>query len=271
MAGLTISSVESLNRLSHTNSLVSSTARKLLTGSRIPNAAADSAGLAIAKSLESELQSLSQASRNVNDGVSLAQVAEGGLSNIQDQLGRLSELTVAASNGALSATQREALNTEANSIIEEVNRVANVTEFNGQKLLDGSLTNGVSVQVGSQQGNTQSVAVGDSRAAALGIATTDNLLTQGSSQAFLSTVQGAIASVSSRRSDIGAAQKRLDSAQENLRSVSASLASAHSQIADADVAAEAANFTRASILQSSGVGVLSQIASFGRSTLKLIK
>lgn len=271
MAGLTISSVESLHRLSQTNSLVSSTARKLLTGSRIPNAAADSAGLAIAKSLESELQSISQASRNVSDGVSLAQVAEGALSNIQDRLGRLSELSVAASNGALSATQREALNLEANSIIEEVNRVANSTEFNGQKLLDGSLTNGVSVQVGTQQGDTQSVAVGDSRAAALGVAVTDPFLTQGSSQNFLSTVKDAISAVSSRRAGIGAAQRNLDSAGENLRSTTVSLASAHSQINDADYAAETANLTRASILQKAGVGVVSQIASFGRSALKLVK
>lgn len=271
MAGLTLSSVESLNRLSQTNSLVSLTAKKLLTGQRIPSASVDPAGLGVAKALETELQGLSQASRNVGDGVGFLQVAEGGLSNIQSQLGRLSELTVAASNGALSATQREALNTEANSIIEEVNRVANVTEFNGQKLLDGSISGGVAVQVGTQAGNTISVGVADSRGAALGISTTDNLLTQSSAQNFLSTVQNAISSVSSRRSEIGASQRRLESAQENIRSTSQSISAARSQIADADVAEESARLTRGKILQNSGVSVLSQIASFGRSTLSLIR
>lgn len=269
MAALSTASLESLNRLSQINSVVSLTARKLSSAQRITQAADDAAGLGIAKALEAELAGLSQASRNVNDGVSLTQVAEGGLSNIQGQLSRLNELTVAASNGALSPTQREALNTEANAIIEEVNRQASSLEFNGQKLLDGSLAGGVSVQVGTQAGDTISVAVADSRSAALGLSS-DNLLTQGGAQSFLSTVQGAISSVSARRSTLGASQNSLVSAGNNLQKTSESLAAARSQIADADVASESANLVRAQILQRSAVGVLGQVAGFDRSLLKLI-
>jgi flagellin len=273
MAQFSTSALESLHQLNRIQSSLGVTTRRLATGQQIPQAGLDPASLAIAKGLQAELASQTQASRNVNDGISLLQTAEGGLSNIQNQLGRLEELTVQAASGTLSGTQRAALNEESNAILQEINRVAGSIEFNGQALLNGALANGVQVQVGTgaTASDTVAIQIPDSRAAALGISSTDNLSTAASSQAFLGQVQAARDAVSARRASVGATQNRLSSAGSNLGASQVATAAAHSRIADADVAVEAAVQTKLQILQRSSLSILAQTANASKTSLDLIR
>lgn len=270
MAGLSFDSLSALNQLSRVTSATKLSFNKLSTGLAIPKASVNAAGLGVFKALEADALSLTQALSNVNDGISLSSVAEGGLANISDQLGRLRELTVAASSGTLSATQRDALNTESNAILAELDRVGATTAFNGQKLLDGSIASGVEVQVGANAGDTISVAVPETRRSTLGLSADDNLATQGSAQAFLGTIDNALSAVASRRAGIGAVQNRLESAGGNLRTSVENLTAAKSQIGDLDFAAEASNLAKLQILTRSGTGALNQMKNLSLTTLKLL-
>src|SRR5262249_32508194 len=172
--------------------------RRLSTGLRIATAADDAAGLAISERLRSQVRSLEQANRNANDGISMAQTAEGALNEVGDIMTRLRELAVQASNGTVSSTDRDTLQEEFGSLVAEVDRIAKSTDFNGIKLLDGSQTT-VTFQVGS--GTTAGVDTIDmhlasAKASDLGIATLD-VGSTGNPTAALTAIDAAIDSVSS--------------------------------------------------------------------------
>ncbi len=248
---------------------------RLSSGLRINRAGDDAAGLAISEKLRSQIRSLSQAERNANDGVSLIQTAEGGMNEISGILTRMRELAIQSANGTLGTTERTFIHQEFTSLRSEIDRIANVTEFNGTSLLDGTPTS-VTFQVGIEDGtdNRITVTLTDMNAAALGTATTSltaiTVSTLAGSQGALAVLDAAITDVSSGRSTLGSTQNRLQVTVTNLASARENLSAANSRIRDADVAAESASLTRNNILMQAGVSVLAQANQLPAMALSLL-
>jgi flagellin len=272
-----LDSIVGVNNLSRTNARLSGNFGRLSSGLRINKATDDAAGLAVSESLRAQIRGLGQAIRNTNDGVSIIQTAEGALNQIQNNLARLRELAVQSASGTLGDADRAYINTESSALLSEIDRLANVTDFNGQVLLNGSTATGtgaisVDVQVGIQNTTNDriTVQVSSARTQALGVNTV-NLSTSTLSQSALVSIDLAISRVSNTRSLLGATQNRLGSALNNLQISVESLSSAESQIRDVDFAQETAQLSRNQILQQAGVSVLSQANSSSQAVLNLIR
>ena len=245
--------------------------RRLSTGLRISTAADDAAGLAISERLRSQIRSLDQAKRNANDGISLVQTAEGALNEVSSILTRLRELAIQSSNGSVSGQDKETLDQEFQSLVNEVNRIGSSTEFSGIKLLDGS-TSSVSFQIGF--GTTAGI---DTIAVSLQAALSTSLSLQsldigsgGSTTTALTNIDTAINAVSGLRGSLGAIQNRLGSTINNLAIQVEHLSAAESRIRDVDVAYETAQLTRNSILQQASISVLSQANAQPQTALTLL-
>lgn len=272
-----IDSVVGVHNLTRTNNRLSSNFGRLSSGLRINKAADDAAGLAVSENLRAQVRGLNQAVRNTNDGISIIQTAEGALDEIQNNLARLRELAVQSSSGTLNDTERTYINVEATQILSEINRLANVTEFNGQVLLNGASTGGtgtvaLDVQVGifNTSNDRINVSVSSARTEALAVNTV-SLASSSAAQTSLSSIDSAIDVVSSVRAGLGATQNRLNSALVNLQSSIENLAAAESQIRDVDFAAETADLSRNQILQQAGISVLSQANSNSQAVLSLLR
>lgn len=272
-----LDSVIGVNNLTRTNSRLSTNFSRLSSGLRINKAADDAAGLAVSESLRSQVVGLRQAVRNTNDGISIIQTGEGALNEIHNNLSRLRELAVQAASGTLNDPERSYINTEASQILQEIDRLANVTAFNGLALLNGQSTTGtgtisLEVQVGifNTSNDRISVTVSSARTEALGINTV-TLDSSTNAQTALDSIEDAIQTVSGVRALLGATQNRLNSALNNLNISIENLSAAESQIRDADFAAETAELTRNQILQQAGVSVLSQANSGPRAVLSLLQ
>lgn len=246
---------------------------KLSSGTRIVKAADDAAGLAISEKLKGQIRSLQQAERNANDGISLIQTAEGGLNETSNILIRLRELAMQSASDTVGDTERSFTDLEYQNLKQEVERIAQVTEFNGKKLLngEGSLYD---IQVGINNDAFQdrinyNAEESNASVGALGI---DGLAigSKEEAQDSLAVVDEAITKVSGQRAALGAIQNRLTSTIQNLQVSNENLSAANSRIRDTDFAAETANNTRLSILTQSGTSVLGQANSQGSSALKLI-
>ncbi len=268
-----IASLNAQRTMMRTERGLSTSMQRMSSGLRINSAADDAAGLAISEKLRSEVRSLAQAQRNANDGVSLLQTAEGALAESNDMLVRMRELAVQSANGTLGSSERAALHEEFDALRSEMDRIANVTEFNGTKLLDGSVSGGVTFQVGVDNvaaNDRITVSIGESDAAGIGVTSTMTLSTISGAQAALGLIDTAINNVASRRGELGAAQNRLISTVNNLSTSHENLSAANSRIRDADIAAESANFARSQILMQAGVSVLSQANQIPSLALSLI-
>jgi flagellin len=245
--------------------------RRLSTGLRISSAADDAAGLAISERLRSQIRSLDQARRNANDGISLVQTAEGSLNEVSSILTRLRELAVQAANGSVSGADKDTLNQEFTSLVNEINRIGRSAEFNGIKLLDGSSST-VSFQVGlgTTTGiDTLSVSLSPALATTLNLNTL-NIGSTGDTSLAITNVDAAINSISGLRGTLGAVQNRLNSTINNLAISVENLSAAESRIRDVDVAFETAQLTRNSILQQAAIAVLAQANSQPQSALRLL-
>jgi flagellin len=246
---------------------------KLASGNRIVRAGDDAAGLAISEKLRSEIRSSRQAERNTNDGISLIQTAEGGLNEISSIMIRLRELSVQSASDTIGDVERSYSDLEFQSLIQEVDRIANSTKFNARSLLNGQ-GGSLEIQVGSDNipnedrfvyGAENSNATTD----ALGI-TGINLISKESSQNNLSIIDGALNKVNQNRAQLGALQNRLFSTVNNLGVKIESLSAANSRIRDADVAQETAELTKANILSASGLSVLAQANNSGATATRLM-
>ncbi len=271
-----IDSIAGTNNLSQTNSRLSNNFSRLSSGLRINKAADDAAGLGVSESLRSQIKGFNQAVRNTNDGIGILQTAEGALNEIQGNLGRLRELAVQSASGTLQDSERAFINTEADALIEEIDRLSNVTQFNGRVLLNGASSAGtgtitLDVQVGifSTTDDEISISISSAHSVALGVNGISLNSSSGASSA-LDSLDDAIDTVSSIRSSIGATQNRLNSALANLQSSVENLSSAESQIRDVDFATETADLSRNQILQQAGISVLSQANSSSQSVLSLL-
>jgi flagellin len=232
---------------------------RLSSGLRIATASDDAAGLGISERMRSQIRGLGQAGRNAQDGISLAQTAEGALNEVSNNLVRMRELAVQAANGTLSAEDR-ALDTE-------INRIATETEFNGNSLLDNNTD--VDIQVGLESGQTIAVTGQDVQSATLGISSLD-VTNATNASAALATLDTAIDSVSTSRGDLGALVNRLSSTYRSIQNTREGLSAAESRIRDVDVAMETADMTRNSIMQQAAVSVLSQANTQPQLALSLL-
>jgi flagellin len=258
------------------NAKLTQSIERLSTGLRINRAADDAAGLALSVTMKAQIRSINQAVRNANDAVGLLQTAESGLAEMDNIVMRMRELAEQAANGNLGDTERGYLNNEYLALKSEISRISNVTEFMGKKLLDGTISTGVSFQIGFQNTTNDrvSVTMNTTDAAALGLNTTgaDSISTAALAQSVLSLLDAsAITVLSSRRGDIGALQNRLDYAISNLQAANENYSAANSRIEDADFAYETSVYMKTQIIVQAGVSVLAQANVLPQSVLALLK
>jgi flagellin len=271
-----IASLIAQKNLNNTNNTLTKSIERLSTGLRINRAADDAAGLALSTTLKAQIRSINQAARNANDAVSLLQTAESGLGEMSNITLRMRELAEQAANEVLGDTERGYLNDEYLALKSEINRISDVTEFAGKKLLDGTISGpGVNFQIGFQNtaNDRLNVAMADTDAEALGLNTTgaDSISTAALAQSVLSVIDAsAIAVLSNRRGDIGAVQNRLEYSISNLAAASENFSAANSRIEDADFAAETAIYVKNQILVQAGTAVLAQANILPQAALTLL-
>ncbi|HBU48392.1 MAG TPA: flagellin FliC [Myxococcales bacterium] len=256
------------NRLANQSNKLNQVFNQLSSGSRITKAADDAASLAISTSLEHALAAMDAARTNANEATSFTQVADSGIGQIQDGLGRLRELAVGAANGTLSDAQRQAFQSEAEGIVADVDRITQSTEFNGTRVLEADQE--FQFQVGTSEDETIRMETGDGTSSeALGLEDID-LSTASGAQAALTAIDEATEQTNAQRSAIGAVQNRLERASVNLSSSIENTVAANSQIRDLDVAAASAEKVRTEILQQSNVALLVQASQFPQAALNLL-
>lgn len=269
-----ITSLKSQRNLTESTGGQADALEKLSSGSRINRAGDDAAGLAISEKLKASIRGLSQAKRNASDGVSLVQTAEGGLNEISNILIRLRELSVQAASDTVGQEERNYTNLEFQSLVAEVDRIANVTNFNGTQLLNGKTVTPLEFQVGIHNNATndrlsydtsrQNATAQSLQLPGLGINTKEG------AQSNLDVLDRAISSVNGQRADLGALQNRLGATVRNLSIQNENLSAANSRIRDADYAEVSSELTKQSILNQAGISVLSQANSSQMGALKLI-
>jgi len=250
-----------------------SSLEKMASGTRISKAADDSAGLAISEKMRADIRSLRQDSRNANDGISLVQVAEGGMNEVGNILTRFRELSIQAASDTIGDKERGFINKEVQQLRAEVDRIAQTTEFNGHKLLAGEGEK-LEIQVGLNNSPENDRFVFDTQKMktsldGLGLADI-NTESKEAAQSNLSKIDAAITSLSENRSEIGALQNRLGSSVQNLAIYEENLSAARSRIYDVDMASESSEMTKNSILSQAGTAVLSQANSNANMALKLL-
>jgi len=264
-------SLDVQRNLNSTQNKLNTAISRLSSGLRINSAKDDAAGLAISDRMTAQVNGLNQAVRNSNDGISLAQTAEGALDEVTSNLQRMRELSVEAANGTNSASDLDSLQTEFDALVAEIGRTATDTEFNGIAVLNGGAAGTtVTLQVGANSGQTISFTIAASDATTLGVNAEDVTTAAGAATA-MDDIDAAIDAVDTIRSGLGAIQNRLTSTVANLTNVSENISSAQSQITDADYAAETANMTKAQILQQAGVAMLSQTNQLPQTVLSLLQ
>jgi len=277
-----ISSINSQRILGTNNDRLSQSVERISSGLRINRASDDAAGLAISEGLRSDIRALRQAVRNSNDGISLVNITEGALNEQGSMLIRLRELASQAATGTTGSTERATIQLEFNSLRNEIDRITATTEFNGQKLIDGSLSSSITstsqvfIQVGidnsvnsrinlNEQINLQAVT-----ASALSIDTL-SVTTSTAALSALDGISNAISSVTATRGQVGAVQNRLIRSISNLSISVENLSAADSQIRDADIAEEVALLTRNQILVQASTAMVGQANLIPQSVLQLLQ
>jgi flagellin len=256
-----LASINAQRHLWNTSNNVSKSMERLSSGLRINRASDDAAGLAISEGMKSDIRALGQASKNAADGISMVQIAEGAMDEVNSILIRMRELAQQASNETLGLTERGYVDDEFQALSAEIDRISTSTDFNGIALLDGT-AGSVDIQVGI------GTAAGD--AIAVDLATATNATTLGlnlsvltgadnvNAQAAVTALDGALDTVLSTRAGFGAAQNRFESAMRSIANSIENIAAANSRIRDTDLAYETSVMTNNQILQQAGVSVLAQ-------------
>ena len=268
-----VASINAQRNLRGTRLALDKTLEQLSSGQRINRAGDDAAGLAISENLKAQVRGLKQAMRNAEDGISLVQIAEGGLSEISNILIRLRELAVQAASDTIGSTERKFLNVEFEQLTSEIDRIASSTEFNRVPLLNG--TGAVfDIQIGTRNDPiadrlTFDASSADVNVAALGI-NLASVADKISSQNSLAAIDQAIISVSGIRADFGALQNRLQSTINNIAISIENLSAANSRVRDTDVAEATAQLTKNNILVRAGTSVLAQANKSTATALTLI-
>lgn len=266
-----VGAMASARALQNSSNEQSKSFQRLASGSRITQAGDDAAGLAVSEKLKAQIRSLGQAERNANDGVSFVQVAEGGLNEIGNMLVRMRELAIQAASDTIGDTERGFVDKEIQQLKGEVDRISNVTTFNGTPLLNGEAKSALSFHVGASKGDAISF-VPESfnvKTGKLGIDGLDYRTADGAREA-LDTVDNAINMVSGSRAELGAHQNKLQATISNLAIQKENYSAANSRIRDTDVAAESSKLISGNILQQAGVSVLAQANTAPQAALRLL-
>src|SRR5689334_6897474 len=272
-----VASLNAQRNLTSTQSALAASVGRLSSGMRINTASDDAAGLGISENLKANIRSLAQAQRNANDGISMSQVAEGSMNDMQGIVSRMRELSVQSANATLGDTERGYIQTEFTQLSAEINRISQVTEFNGQKLLNGSAANGLTFQIGINNTTDDQIAmsIGALTTSTLGSATLHisaaSLSTAAKAQLAIGAFDKAIQQLSQARAKVGATQNRMSVTVSNLAVAQENLSAANSRIRDVDVAAESANLTKSQILSQAGLAVLAQANQLPQSALSLLR
>lgn len=272
-----VASLTAQQNLSQTQSALAGSIGRLSSGMRINSASDDAAGLGISQNLSAQLKSTSQAERNANDAISMSQVAEGAMNQMQGIMSRMRELAVQSANSTLGDNERGYIQTEFTQLSAEVNRISSTTDFNGQKLLDGSASAGLTFQVGinNTANDRISMSVGKLSTSTLGSTSlhvaSASLSTAANAQNAIGAFDKAIQQLSQARAKVGASQNRMSVTISNLATSYTNLAAANSRITDVDVAEETASMSRSQILSQAGISVLSQANSLPQAALKLLQ
>jgi flagellin len=290
MAGLVINhnlaAMTAARILTNNYSRLSTSVQRLSSGLRINSAADDAAGLAVREIMRTDIRVLNQGVRNANDAMSMIQTADGALSVIDEKLTRMKELAEQAATGTYTTAQRAIMDSEYQAMASEITRIANATNFNGVKLLDGSLsgsavdgTEQMKIHFGTGNSsaedyyyvkidNATASALGVGNAAAVGAGYT--ISTQSAAQNALGALDSAIRTKDNIRANLGAVSNRLANTVSNLSIQAENLQAAESRISDVDVATEMTEFTRNQILVQAGVAMLAQANSLPQLALRLL-
>jgi flagellin len=280
-----ISSLIAQRRLSINTDNLHKSMERLASGYRINRSADDAAGLSVSQNLVSQIRRMQQASRNTQDGISALEITEGSLEVIGDNLQRVRELAVTAGNDTNGPSERAAINTEIQSLLGDVDRIAQASNFNGINLLDGTATNAV-IQVGPNSSaaiNTVDITPVLTSATSTGLAIVGgggqtfaavgaiNLSTSTIARSFLTDVDTALTNLNAQRSKIGSMQNKLDSVTQNLEQGIESFSASNSRIRDVDIASETSNMVQSQILTQAATTVLTQTNDLPHMILSLLQ
>ncbi|RUR35506.1 flagellin [Vreelandella populi] len=256
------------NNLRTSQQAMQTSMQRLSSGLRINSAKDDSAGQAIANRMGAQIRGMNQAIRNTNDGISMVQTAEGSLNQINDNLQRIRELSVQASNGTYSAKDRESIQLEIDQRLDEIDRIAGQSNFNGINLLGE--TRSLNIQVGANAGDTISVRMVAMDREALGLSGF-SVLEDNATDKPMDKLDEAIKQLDQQRSYFGAVQNRFESVIDGLDNSIVNLSAAQSRIQDTDYAKEVSNLIRAQILQQAGMAILAQANQQPQMILRLLE
>jgi flagellin len=260
-----VEALDAHRQLQATDDRLSQAMERLSSGYRINRAADDAAGLAISEKMRGQIRGLAQAQRNLQDGISMVQTAEGSLNEVHSMLQRVRELAVQYKNGTLSPTNAMAIQSEVNQLASEIERIGSSAEFNGIKLLSNNTQ--ITFQVGANDGESIGVAT-----ISLG-AVVNSLVFQLSATGTqdISEIDAAIDAISAQRATFGAVQNRFEHALDNIGTYQENLVAAESRIRDVDMAEETVEMTKNQILSQAGTAMLAQANQLPQNVLSLLK
>ncbi len=259
-----VSSLNAQRNLNTSQSSLATSMQRLSSGLRVNSAKDDAAGLAIADRMNAQIRGINVAIRNANDGISLAQTAEGALATVTDVLQRMRELAVQAQNGSNGTSDRANLDTEFQQLSAEITRIATQTKFNGTAIV-GSGAGAQTFQVGANNGDTMTITTSTVSTV------TGDILTSGTASTAMSGIDAALDAITTSRATYGAAMSRFQFAISNLQITGENQSAARGRIMDADFAAETANLSRAQILQQAGTAMVAQANQLPQQVLQLLQ
>ena len=269
-----VASIRSQRNLAKVTLSTSQNIERLSSGLRINRAGDDAARSAISSQMSALQLGLKQADRNANDNISLVQTAEGALNEVGGIVTRMRELAVQSANeGTMDTTERGYLHQEFNLLRSELDRIVNVTEYNGQKLLDGAITGtaGLDFQVGMNNSANDRISMSLANTTSTGLSIdTDSLASATGAQAAITALDTALATINTERATLGATQNRLQMTISNLGNMYENMAASNSRLKDVDVAEESAAFSRNQILSQAATSMLAQANQLPQSALSLI-
>ncbi|EON74049.1 flagellin [Lysinibacillus sphaericus] len=260
-----------LNNMNRHYNAMSKSMLRISSGYRINSAADDPAGLAISEKMRAQIRGLNMASKNIQDGISLVQTAEGALNETHAMIQRMRELAVQSANDTMTDSDRQQLDLEFQELKKEIQRLSKDTEFNTKTLLNGDYaTNGIKIQAGANAGQSIELHINDMGAGALDLDDTTSIATREDADKAISTLDESLKRVSNERSRLGAYQNRLEHAYNANMNTAENLTAAESRIRDADIAKEMMNMVKSQILLQAGQYVLALHMQQAQSILKLL-
>jgi len=259
-----VASLNAQRNLSSSQASLSTTLQRLSSGLRVNSARDDAAGLAISERMNAQVRGMNVAIRNANDGISLAQTAEGALEAVSSSLQRMRELAVQSANGTNTSADRSALQAEFSALGAEITRIASQTKFNGKQILKSAAGN-FSFQVGADKNQTLAVKT----TSVVNVA--GDIKKASTAQNAISAIDGKLKDINTQRANYGAAASRLSTTISNLQVSVENQAAARGRIVDADFATETANLSRTQILQQAGTAMLAQANSLPQNVLSLLR